>query len=101
MPLKDWAPQPGEMALDAQPLHPIAHLVKKGKQAHIVLTGNAHYPCVITEVFDVPTGNVLLQLEGFTVEHPSGSMRHQMPALYNADQATYGTWHWADDQTLP
>ncbi len=77
------------------------HLVKKGAPVHAVLTNNVHTPASITEVFDVASGSVMLQIIGATAEHPSGSGRYQMQSLYNADAATYGTWHWADDQALP
>ncbi len=98
MALVDWRPDVG-MAGGAY-VTP-THLVKKGAAVHAVLTNSAHTVATITEVFDVPTGAVMLQIIGATAEHPSGSPRYQMQSIYNADQATQGTWHWADDQVLP
>ncbi len=98
MPLVDSRPDPN-MALGGYA--PPTHLVKKGAQVHAVLTNSAHTVATITDVFDVASGSCLLQIIGTTAEHPSGSGRYQMQALYNADQATYGSWHWADDQALP
>jgi len=93
MALVDSRPDPN-MALG--PYSPPTHLVKKGAPVHAVLTNNAHTPATIAHVFDVATGNMLLQIIGATAEHPSGSARYQMQAVYDAGLSS-GSWHWADD----